>query len=45
VSYQINSYHIDFGTKAATYVETFMDAIRWKNVERVFHAVPGGGAS
>ncbi|OJU30557.1 MAG: superoxide dismutase [Nitrobacter sp. 62-13] len=28
-----HSYHIDFGAKAATYVDTFMDAIRWKNVE------------
>ena len=41
MSYQINSYHIDFGAKAAT----FMDAIRWKTMERVFHAVPGGGTS
>jgi superoxide dismutase len=24
------SYHIDFGAKAATYVDTFMAAIRWK---------------
>ncbi len=31
-----HSYHIDFGAKAATYVDTFMDAIRWNNVDRVF---------
>src|SRR5712672_2265778 len=31
-----HSYHIDFGAKAATYVETFMDAVRWKNVDRLF---------
>ena len=31
-----HSYHIDFGAKAATYVDTFMDAIRWKNVEQAF---------
>ena len=31
-----HSYHIDFGAKAAAYVETFMEAIRWENVERVF---------
>ena len=31
-----HSYHIDFGAKAATYVDTFMVAIRWKNVDRVF---------
>ena len=29
-----HSYHIDFGAKAATYVDTFMDAIRWNNVDR-----------
>jgi len=31
-----HSYHIDFGAKAATYVETFMDAVRWQNADRVF---------
>ena len=31
-----HSYHIDFGAKAATYVDTFMDAIRWSNARRVF---------
>ena len=31
-----HSYHIDFGAKAATYVETFMDAAHWKNVDRLF---------
>jgi Fe-Mn family superoxide dismutase len=30
-----HSYHIDYGAKAATYVDTFMDAIRWKNAERL----------
>jgi len=34
-----HSYHIDFGAKAATYVETFMDAVRWKNVDRLFAGV------
>ena len=33
-----HSYHIDFGAKAATYVDTFMDAIRWSNAQRVFGA-------
>jgi Fe-Mn family superoxide dismutase len=37
-----HSYHIDFGAKAATYVETFMDAVRWKNVERLFRTAPRG---
>src|SRR5436190_11316648 len=30
-----HSYHMDFGAKAATYVDTFMDVIRWNNVERL----------
>jgi hypothetical protein len=25
----------DFGAKAASYVDTFMDVIRWNNVERL----------
>ena len=24
-----HSYHLDYGAKAATYVETFLNAIRW----------------
>jgi Fe-Mn family superoxide dismutase len=31
-----HSYHIDFGAKAATYVDTFMDAVRWNNADRLF---------
>ena len=34
-----HSYHIDFGAKAATYVETFMDAVHWRNVDRLFAGV------
>jgi len=30
-----HSYHIDFGAKAAGYVDAFMDAVQWKNVERL----------
>ncbi len=30
-----HSYHIDFGAKAATYVDTFMEAIRWKTADRL----------
>jgi superoxide dismutase, Fe-Mn family len=33
-----HSYHIDFGAKAATYVDTFMDAIRWNNADRLYAA-------
>lgn len=29
-----HSYHIDFGAKAASYVDAFMDAVQWSNVER-----------
>jgi len=31
-----HSYHIDYGAKAATYVETFMEAIRWSNADRLY---------
>jgi superoxide dismutase, Fe-Mn family len=31
-----HSYHLDFGAEAATYVDTFMDAIRWASAERRF---------
>jgi Fe-Mn family superoxide dismutase len=31
-----HSYHMDYGAKAATYVDTFMEAIRWKNADRLF---------
>ena len=31
-----HSYHIDYGAKAATYVDTFMHAIRWSNADRLF---------
>jgi Fe-Mn family superoxide dismutase len=31
-----HSYHMDYGAKAATYVDMFMAAIRWSNVDRLF---------
>jgi Fe-Mn family superoxide dismutase len=31
-----HSYHIDYGAKAATYVDTFMKAIRWSNADKLF---------
>jgi Fe-Mn family superoxide dismutase len=37
-----HSYHIDFGAKAATYVDTFMAAIRWKNTDQLFKEVSEG---
>jgi superoxide dismutase, Fe-Mn family len=33
-----HSYHIDYGAKAATYVDTYMNAIRWSNADRLFAA-------
>jgi Fe-Mn family superoxide dismutase len=30
-----HSYHIDFGAKAGSYVEAFMGAVRWGNVDRL----------
>jgi superoxide dismutase, Fe-Mn family len=30
-----HSYHIDFGAKAAGYVDAFMDALKWTNAERL----------
>src|SRR5947209_13080283 len=34
-----HSYHIDFGAKAASYVDTFMGAVRWSNADRLFSEV------
>jgi superoxide dismutase, Fe-Mn family len=38
-----HSYHIDFGAKAATYVETFMDVIRWENADRLLSKLMSDG--
>ena len=37
-----HSCHIDFGAKAATYVDTFMAPIRWKNIDLLFGQVSEG---
>ena len=34
-----HSYHIDYGAKAASYVDVFMAAINWPNVQRAFRGV------
>jgi superoxide dismutase, Fe-Mn family len=34
-----HSYHMDYGAKAATYVDSFMDAIRWRNADQLFAAL------
>jgi len=39
-----HSYHLDFGAKAAGYVETFMQAIRWANAGRLFAELGKRGA-
>ena len=36
-----HSYHMDYGAKAATYVETYMAAIHWANVDRLFAEAAG----
>ena len=39
-----HSYHMDYGAKAATYVETYMAAIHWSNVDRLYASVAGSHA-
>ena len=31
-----HSYHIDFGAKAGGYVDTFMNVVNWRNIDRLF---------
>jgi Fe-Mn family superoxide dismutase len=31
-----HSYHIDFGARAASYVDTFMEVIRWRAIDQLF---------
>jgi len=31
-----HAYHMDFGAKAAAYVDTYMEAIRWDNATKLF---------
>jgi superoxide dismutase, Fe-Mn family len=38
-----HSYHIDFGAKAGSYVETFMQAIAWRNADRLLNDIKSGG--
>ncbi len=39
-----HSYHIDFGAMAAAYVDTFMDAIRWKSADELYAGLKTRGA-
>jgi superoxide dismutase, Fe-Mn family len=34
-----HSYHMDFGAKAAGYVDAFMAVVSWGNAERLFSEV------
>jgi Fe-Mn family superoxide dismutase len=38
-----HSYHMDYGAKAASYVDTFMQVIRWNNAERLYVQLAGQG--
>jgi Fe-Mn family superoxide dismutase len=40
-----HSYHIDFGAKAASYVDAFMGAIRWTNADRLFGEATGNAGA
>jgi Fe-Mn family superoxide dismutase len=37
-----HSYHMDFGAKPASYVDTFMDVVRWRNVDQAFERLAKG---
>ena len=40
-----HSYHIDFGAKAASYVDVFMEAVRWRNVDDLFRQIAASAGS
>ena len=40
-----HSYHMDYGARAAAYVDTFMAAVAWPNVARAYHAAVAGDAA
>ena len=37
-----HSYQMDFGAKAGSYVDCFMEVIRWQNAEHHFKALNDG---
>jgi superoxide dismutase, Fe-Mn family len=39
-----HSYHMDFGAKAAGYVDAFMEAIRWDNADRLYRKLSDADA-
>jgi Fe-Mn family superoxide dismutase len=36
-----HAYHMDFGAKAATYVDTFMQGIRWDTTQKLYERYSG----
>jgi superoxide dismutase, Fe-Mn family len=38
-----HSYHMDFGAKAGSYVDCFMEVVRWQNVENRFQVLNNSG--
>jgi superoxide dismutase, Fe-Mn family len=38
-----HSYHMDFGAKAGSYVDCFMEVVRWQNVENRFQVPNNSG--
>jgi Fe-Mn family superoxide dismutase len=38
-----HSYHIDFGAKAGSYVDAFMQAIAWKTADRLLSDIANHG--
>jgi len=37
-----HSYHLDFGAKAASYVDTYMAVVRWQNADRLLNMLMNG---
>ena len=40
-----HSYQMDFGAKAASYVDCFMEVVRWQNAERHFKSLTDSNAT
>ena len=40
-----HSYHMDFGAKAAVYIDAFMGVVRWGNADRLFSEITAGSGS
>jgi Fe-Mn family superoxide dismutase len=40
-----HSYQMDYGAKAASYVEAFMDVVSWANADRLFSQITDGSGS